>query len=177
MLFRSAEGQPFVFEMLLSSSANEAVTGIFAEALQRLGITMELSLVDAAQYTERLNTYDYDMIAHTWGLSLSPGTEQFNYWGSDGLREEGTRNYAGIDSPAVDAMIDAILASDGREDFVSAVRALDRVLTTGRYAIPFWYSPLVRVAHKAELHYPADNLPIYGYWIGFMPDVWWSEAE
>ncbi|WP_347340495.1 extracellular solute-binding protein [Pontivivens nitratireducens] len=176
-ILRNAEGQPFVFEMLLSSSANEAVTGIFAEALQRLGITMELSLVDAAQYTERLNTYDYDMIAHTWGLSLSPGTEQFNYWGSDGLREEGTRNYAGIDSPAVDAMIDAILASDGREDFVSAVRALDRVLTTGRYAIPFWYSPLVRVAHKAELHYPADNLPIYGYWIGFMPDVWWSEAE
>jgi len=174
-VLRNADGAPFVFEMLLSSAANEAVTGIYAEALQRLGITMELSLVDGAQYTQRLNNYDYDMIAHTWGLSLSPGTEQINYWGSRGVEGEGTRNYAGINSPAVDAMIDAILASEGREDFVSAVRALDRVLTTGRYAIPFWYSPLVRVAHKAELHYPADTLPIYGYWIGFMPDVWWSE--
>ncbi|SOH93685.1 peptide/nickel transport system substrate-binding protein [Monaibacterium marinum] len=176
-VLQNGAGEPFVFEMLLSSSANEAVTNIFAEALQRLGITMEMSLVDSAQYAERLNTYDYDMIAHTWGLSLSPGTEQINYWGSRGVQGQGTRNYAGIDAPAAGAMIDAILSSEGREDFVSAVNALDRVLTTGRYVIPFWYSPLVRVAHKAELHYPADNLPIYGYWIGFMPDVWWSEVK
>lgn len=176
-VLRNEDGTPFTFEMLISSSANEAVTSIYAEALQRLGITMEVSLVDAAQYSERLETYDYDMIAHTWGLSLSPGTEQMNYWGSAGVEGQGTRNYAGIDSPAVDAMIDAILASESNEGFVSATRALDRVLTTGRYVIPFWYSPVVRVAHKAELQYPEDNLPIYGYWIGFMPDVWWSEAE
>ena len=176
-VLRNADGQPFEFDILISSSANEAVTSIFAQALERLGITMTTTLVDSSQYSERLTTYDYDMIAHTWGLSLSPGTEQLSYWGSEAGAAEGSRNYAGIADPAVDAMIAAMLGAESREDFIAATRALDRVLTTGRYAIPFWYTPYVNVAHKAELRFPADTLPIYGYWIGFMPDVWWSEAE
>ncbi|WP_316013107.1 extracellular solute-binding protein [Roseobacter sp. HKCCA0434] len=176
-VLRNEAGEPFEFEVLISSSANEAVTAIYAEALQQLGIQMNVSLVDSAQYAERLDTYDYDMIAHTWGLSLSPGTEQINYWGSENVEATGSRNYAGVNSPAVDAMIEAMLGSTSPEELQAATRALDRVLTTGRYAIPFWFDPIVRVAHKDELHYPEENLPIYGYWIGFMPDVWWVEEE
>jgi peptide/nickel transport system substrate-binding protein len=109
-------------------------------------------------------------------MSLSPGNEQNFYWNSDGVETPGTRNYMGINSPAADAMINAILVSESREDFVAATNALDRVLTTGRYVIPFWHSPISRIAHTSELTFP-ERLPVYGDWIGFMPDVWFSPAS
>ncbi len=113
----------------------------------------------------------------TWyrrGLSLSPGNEQSLYWGKEAADQPGSRNWMGVKSDAVEAMIDALLTSETHDDFVAATRALDRALTTGRYVIPVWYSPVSYIAHDAELHYP-DRLPIYGDWIGFQPDVWWRE--
>ena len=78
----------------------------------------------------------------------------------------------GIKSPAVDAMIQAMLTSTSPEDFTAATKALDRVLTTGRYVIPLWYAPVSRIAHVKQLHYP-QKVQIYGDWQGFLPDVWW----
>jgi peptide/nickel transport system substrate-binding protein len=78
----------------------------------------------------------------------------------------------GMDSPAAEAMIDAMLTATTTDGFIAAVRALDRVLTTGRYVIPLWYSDVSRIAHRSELRYP-DRLPMYGDWVGFQPDVWW----
>ncbi len=72
------------------------------------------------------------------------------------------------------ALIKAMVSSTAREDFVTATQALDRVMTTGRYVIPFWYSNVSRMALKRELRYP-DRLPIYGDWLGFLPDVWWYQ--
>ncbi|MEL6598821.1 MAG: extracellular solute-binding protein [Pseudomonadota bacterium] len=173
-VLKNEAGVPFTFEILLRSSANEGIANIYSDALERLGIAVTLNLIDGAQYTERLADYDFDMIVHRWALSLSPGNEQYNYWGSDGVETQGTRNYMGRGGEAADAMIDAILSSTTRDEFVTAVKALDRVLTTGRYVIPFWHNPTSLVAHKSELSFP-ETLPIYGDWIGFMPDVWWSE--
>ena len=130
--------------------------------------------IDSAQYRERVISYDYDMIWYRWGLSLSPGNEQKLYWGSDGVTAEGTRNYMGVNSPAVDGLIVAILEGRTQDDFRSAVKALDRALTSGRYVIPVWYSDYARIAHKKELKFP-EYLPIYGHWIGWQPDVWWHE--
>lgn len=170
----NADGEAFTFEIMLRSSANEAISSIYADALERLGIEVEINLIDSAQYTERRNAYDYDMIVNNWALSLSPGNEQWLYWGSSGRETEGTRNYMGVADPAVDAMIEALLTSESQEGFLAATRALDRVLTAGRYTIPFWYTPVSRIAHDADLRFP-ETLPLYGDWIGFMPDVWWSE--
>ena len=80
----------------------------------------------------------------------------------------------GMNSPAAEAMIQEMLSADSQQDFRAAVKALDRVLTSGRYVIPFWYSNVSRLAHKAELHYP-ETVPMYGDWLGFLPDVWWVE--
>ena len=71
-------------------------------------------------------------------------------------------------------MIERLLTSDSQDDFLAATRALDRVLTTGRYVIPVWHSPVSRIAHAKELRYSSD-LPMYGDWLGFQPDVWWYE--
>lgn len=173
---RNAAGQPFAFEILLANGADETanIAQIYVEALKRLGMEVRLTNVDQAQYVERTNAYDFDMTHYIRSLSLSPGTEQRLYWGSDGVKEPGTRNWMGMASPAVDALIDRMLAAADREDFVTTVRALDRVLTAGRYVVPFWYSDVSRIAHRRELTFP-ERLPIYGDWIGFQPEVWWYQ--
>ena len=113
------------------------------------------------------------MIVNAWNMSLSPGNEQYLYWGSDGVTKRGTRNYAGIASPAAEAMIAELLATRDEAEFVAAARALDRVLTTGRYVIPFGFSDVSLIAHKADLRFP-ETLPVYGDWIGWLPEVWWQ---
>jgi len=175
-VLKNAAGDPFEFEILLknASTENEAIINIYVDGLKRIGIFPDVVRVDSPQHKERVTNYDFDMVYYWRGLSLSPGNEQRLYWGSEGVTKPGTRNYMGLASPAAEAMIDAILSADSQDGFVSATRALDRVLTTGRYVIPLWHSPISRLAHKSELHYP-DRLPIYGDWIGFLPDVWWVE--
>jgi len=171
-VLRNAKGEPFHFEIMLRSAANEAIANLYADALKRLGISVTLKTVDRAQHKARRDNYDFDMMFNIWSLSLSPGNEQYLYWGSKGVTEKGTRNYMGMNSKAADALIGKILSARSHDDFVAATRALDRVLTTGRYVIPVWYHNVSRLAHRKELHYP-EKLPVYGDWLGFLPDVWW----
>ena len=175
-VLKNTAGAPFRFDVLLVQGADESqgIVNIYAEALKRLGIAMTVTVVDSAQYTERTNLYDFDMSTYIRSLSLSPGNEQTLYWGSAGVTEPGTRNWMGMNSPAAEAMIQTMLSSTDRADFVAATQALDRVLTSGRYVIPIWYSKVSRIAHVKQLKYPA-KLPIYGDWAGFQPDVWWYE--
>ena len=175
-VLRNAAGQPFAIEVLLSQGAAEtqSIVAIYTEALRRLGIRVTTTVVDSAQYTERTRAYDFDMARHAIGLSLSPGNEQWLYWGSDGVDQPGTRNWMGVDSAAVDAMISAILTAESQEDFIAATQALDRILMSGRYTIPLWFADRSRLAHRANLRFP-ERLPMYGDWLGFQPEVWWHE--
>jgi peptide/nickel transport system substrate-binding protein len=172
------DGAPFTFEILLQQGSTEeqSIIDLFVQSLERVGITPTITTIDSAQFKERTTNYDFDMSFNRWGMSLSPGNEQRLYWGCDGVENPGTRNWMGMCSPAADAMIDAILQSGSREDFVAATRALDRVLTTGRYVIPIYQWNISRIAHVKELKYPTE-IPIYGDWIGWQPDVWWWEEE
>ena len=168
---------PLSIGVLIPNGSSEvrAIVDIYLQALDRLGIDGRAVSVDSAQFTERTNAYDFDMVWYSWGLSLSPGNEQLAYWGPDGVEQPGSRNLMGADDPAIVAMIDAMLAAETQEDYVAAVHALDRVLTAGRYVVPTWYNPVSWIAHDVDLKYPADNLPIYGDWIDFQPDVWWFD--
>jgi ABC-type oligopeptide transport system, periplasmic component len=173
-VLRNGEGQAFAFEILLLQGQAEiqSTAAAFAEDLRALGIEARVALIDSAQYVERTNAYDFDMTYSLRLMTLSPGNEQTLYWGAAGVDNPGTRNFAGVHDPAVEAMIAAMLSSTSDEDFTAAVRALDRVLMAGRYAIPFWFSPVSRMAVQSSLHFP-DRLPIYGDWTGFLPEVWW----
>lgn len=173
---KNAQGDAFGFDILLSSGATETqqIVDIFRAALERMGVAVSVSVVDSAEYKERTKVFDFDMTWYARGLSLSPGNEQNLYWGSASADTEGSRNWMGMKNPAVEAMIERLLTSESQADFVAAVKALDRVLTTGRYVIPTWHSPISRLAHVKELKYP-ERLPMYGDWIGFQPDVWWYE--
>jgi len=170
------DGRPFEFDIVLrqGSAENQAIINIYTEALARLGIAPNVTTIDSAQYGERIDAFDYDMTYFQRGVSLSPGNEQYLYWGCDMAETEGSRNLMRACNPAIDAMIGEMLTSDSQQDYRAAVRALDRVLTSGRYVIPIWYSPISRIAHDRRLRYP-ETLPIYGDWLGFQPDVWWWE--
>jgi peptide/nickel transport system substrate-binding protein len=172
------DGAPFTFEILLQQGSTEeqSIIDLYTQSLERVGITPTITTIDSAQFKERTTNYDFDMSYNRWGMSLSPGNEQKLYWGCDGVENPGTRNWMGMCSPAAEAMVDAILQSDSRDDFVAATRALDRVLTTGRYVIPIYQWNISRIAHAKELRYPTE-IPIYGDWIGWQPDVWWWEEE
>ena len=175
-ILADAAGKPFTFEILLAQGASDSqkVVDIYVEALKRLGIVPRVTVVDSAQYKERTNTYQFDMAWYTRALSLSPGNEQYLYWGSKGVSEPGSRNWMGMDSPAAEAMIDRMVNARSAEDFTAAVQALDRILTSGRYVVPVWYSRVSRLAYSKTLRHP-DRLPLYGDWPGFQPEVWWSD--
>lgn len=175
-VLKNAAGEPFAFEILITNGADDIINAatIYVEGLKRLGIEARVTTVDSAQYKERTTNYDFDMTHYIRSLSLSPGNEQTLYWGSAGVTEPGTRNWMGMNSPAAEAMIATMVAAADEAEFVAAVQALDRVLTTGRYVIPIWYSDVSRLAHRKELKYP-ERLPLYGDWPGFQPEVWWYQ--
>lgn len=180
-VLKNAEGQPLVLTVLLQQDAlvqqATAMMDIYARALERLGITLQVQSVDKAQYTVREANYDFDLTFMRRSLSLSPGNEQYFYWGAKGADQPGSRNLMGMNSPAAEGMIHAMLAAKTHEDFVSAVRALDRVLISGRYVIPIHQYSVGRIAHDARLTYPVDNLPLYGDGVGFLPEVWWMAND
>ncbi|SNT68919.1 extracellular solute-binding protein [Paracoccus seriniphilus] len=181
---KNADGRDFSFEILLnqsgssmrSASETQQIVDIYLEALKNLGITPTVTLLDSAQYVQRTNNYDFGMTWYERALSLSPGNEQLLYWGHDGVTLPGSRNWMGMNDPVAEAMIAEMLEAKSPEQFNAATRALDRVLTAGRYVIPVNFSPVSRLAHSTWLEYP-EQTPIYGDWPGFMPEVWWQEAK
>jgi peptide/nickel transport system substrate-binding protein len=171
-LVNGATGQPLSFEILANSNAQEALLLSYARSLAPLGITARVRLVDSAQYQARLTEFDYDMIQNTWPSSLSPGNEQLFRWSAKTASAKGSFNFAGVKNPAADAMIDAMLAANSETDFVSSVRALDRVLLSGDYVVPLFYTPKQWVPYWARLKHP-DKTPIAGYQV----DTWWTDAK
>jgi len=165
-----ATGMPLVFEILVPDKEQERLAIAFSQNLRRAGIEMRIRVVDAVQYEQRRNSFDFDMIENRWDQSLSPGNEQAFYWGSAAANEPGSRNYMGIRSAAADAMIAALLNARERDAFVAAVRALDRVLMSGFYVIPLYYLPTQWVARWSTVRHPhATSLS------GYLPETWWRE--
>ena len=175
-VLRNAAGDAFEFEILLSIGQDDmaAAAAIWIEQMKPLGISARITTVDSAQYKERTNAYNFDVTHYIRSLSLSPGNELVLYWGSAGATEPGTRNWPGVNSPAVDSLIGTMVAAQDTTEFQAAVQALDRVMTAGRYVVPVWYSDVSRLARDGKLKYP-EHIPLYGDWTGFMPDTWWVE--
>jgi peptide/nickel transport system substrate-binding protein len=163
---------PFGFEIMVTTREEERLAIAYASSLRRAGIAVQVRIVDAVQYEGRRLSYDFDMIQNRWDQSLSPGNEQAFYWGSAAADAQGTRNYMGIRSAAADRMIAALLNANGRAEFVSSVRALDRVLISGHYTIPLFHPPEQWLARWKTIARP-DTTSRSGY----LPETWWRAAN
>ncbi len=168
-LINKKTGRQLEFEILAGSTSQEGLLLSFARDVERLGIKVNFRVVDSAQYQSRLTNYDYDMIQSTWSSSLSPGNEQLFRWSSKAAKTPGTYNFAGVENPAADALIQALLEAKSEEEFISAVRALDRVLLSGDYVIPLFHMPKQWLAYWTHLTHP-EKTPLFGYNL----DSWWS---
>lgn len=165
-------GQKFEFEILLGSSSMEKVLNPFIKNLRKLGIVAKMRIIDEVAYANKVKNFDYDMTIRNFRVSLSPGNEQKNYWGSEASNILGSNNYIGIKSPAVDSMINHIITAKNRDNLIVAVKALDRILMNNYYVVPNWYTPVTRVAYWNKFGQP-KVLPKYGINIF----SWWIEEE
>lgn len=170
VMVNATSNKPLSFEITVATPEDQRLALNYSDALKGIGVAGNVRYVDSSQYQQLRQTYEFDMIFNFWYASLSPGNEQSFYWGVDAADQDGTRNYMGVKEPAVDGMIEAMLGAREREEFVAAVRALDRVLLSGDYVIPLFYQPDQWVAHWARLKHPEET-SLYGYKV----NTWWAE--
>ena len=170
-LAETATGAPLEFEMLLVNPDFERVVLPFAKNLERLGARMTVRTVDPAQYTRRVTDFDFDVIVGSFGITLSPGNEQRDYWSSAAAGLPGSRNLSGARDPVVDELVERIIAAPDRASLVDRSRALDRVLLWSHYVIPNWHLAAYRVAFWDVFGRPDAPRPRYG--LGF--DTWWID--
>lgn len=171
-LVHAKTGQPFTFEILLNQPSTARFVQSWADSLKRAGITATVRLVDPAAYKNRTDSYDYDMSIFVLSQSLTPGQELREYFHSAMVAMPGGRNHAGINNPAVDALVDAALAADTRAGLTTTVRALDRVLLNEHYSIPHWYIRHHRLAYWNRFQRPPVTPD---YILGFQD--WWSTPQ
>ncbi|WP_300257571.1 extracellular solute-binding protein [Bradyrhizobium sp.] len=162
---------PLTFEILVMTRDQERIALAYARDIKRAGIEASVRAVDPVQFDQRRLGYEFDMIQNRWDQSLSPGNEQSFYWGSAAADNQGTRNYMGAKDPAIDAMIAALLEAREHTGFVSAVRALDRVLMSGFYAIPLFNVSEQWIARWNRIERPSDTALA-----GYLPETWWQKV-
>jgi peptide/nickel transport system substrate-binding protein len=163
---------PFAFEILVTTRDQERIALAYASNLKRAGIAANVRAVDPVQFDQRRLAYEFDMIQNRWDQSLSPGNEQSFYWGSQAADTLGTRNYMGAKDPTIDAMIAALLEARDHTGFVSAVRALDRALMSGFYAIAVLNAGDQWIARWNRIERP-NTTPLVGY----LPEGWWQRQD
>ncbi|TRO44834.1 ABC transporter substrate-binding protein [Pseudomonas sp. ALS1279] len=165
---RNARGQRLEFEIMLVNPSLERILQPYTANLASIGIRANLRTVDRAQYKQRLDQFDYDMILLTLPQTLSPGLEQSLYFHSSQVNIKGGKNYAGVNDPVVDEMIDKLLSAQTRDEQVAATRALDRVLLWQHYSIPNWYINYHRLAYRNRFAFvttPPYTLGLRTWWL------------
>ncbi|WP_284777750.1 extracellular solute-binding protein [Agrobacterium sp. lyk4-40-TYG-31] len=163
-------GQQLDIEILSDSPGLERTILPYIQNLKKIGINATIRSVDASQYTNRVRSFDFDMIMKVWATAPNPGNEQADFWGSAAADRQGSNNVAGIKNSAVDALIRKVIFAPNRDEQVAAARALDRVLLANAYVIPQFYRGETSMAYWNTIVRP-ETLPEYG--LGF-PDAWWS---
>ena len=170
ILTHQKTGKQMSFEILLVSPLFERIALPFKKNLKRLGIDLKVRTVDTAQYQQRVQNFDFDMIVMSWGQSDSPGNEQRDFWGTAAADRVGSRNFTGLKNAVVDSIIEKLIAAPDRKSLVTYTRALDHVLLSQHIVIPHWHIPYDRVVYWNKFGRP-EVTPKSG--VQFM--AWWVD--
>ena len=170
---RNAAGEAFSIEFLDNDPMVERLVAPLAKNLRLLGIDARSRQIDSSQYQLRRDNYDFDVVMQRYSLSLTPGIEVRSYWSSDFAKVPGGRNLSGISSPAIDALIEQVIAAPTREAQIVAARALDRVLRAGHYWVPQWHKNVHNLAFWDKFAWP-ETKPKYDR--GVLATWWAAEA-
>jgi microcin C transport system substrate-binding protein len=170
---RNAKGEPFAFEILDDQSAMSRIISVYTRNLQKLGIRVTQRTADYALIQKRMDEFDFDMTSIRFPDMRSPGNELFDMFGSKAADEKGSNNAWGLKDPAVDRLVQALVAADNRRQLTAAARALDRVLLHKYIVVPHWYSSTHRVAYRNRFGMPA-SLPLYYQADPYVISSWWQ---
>jgi microcin C transport system substrate-binding protein len=168
-----ASGRHLSFEILLNDAVFERIVLPYRENLLRIGVDMRVRTVDSAQFKEREDNFDFDMISEAFGQSLSPGNEQRDYWTSEAADRKGSENTIGIKNAAIDKLVDIIIAAPDRPSLIIACKALDRVLLWGHYVVPAWHLDRSWVAYWNKFDRPRT----YAKYNPVAVDTWWFDPD
>lgn len=168
----SAKGELLELEFLIIDPTSERILTSYVENLGRLGLTVSIRRVDAAQYQRRLKTFDFDVVSTRYSLRSTPSVELRSFWSSEAAKTDGSANLAGINHPVIDALITKAIEAKSRKELEVALRALDRVLRAGHYWVPQWYKAAHHIAHWDKFSRPATK-PRYDRGV---VDTWWYDA-
>lgn len=175
-LTHAETGEVMKIEFLLGGSMFERTVAPYIRNLERLGVVATIRIVDRAQYQNRFQEHDFDIIVATQSQTHSPGNEQRNYWTSAAADIPGSRNWAGIKDPVVDALVDRLIQASSRAELVAVTKALDRVLLWSHYVVPHWYSDNFRVVHWDKFGKPEMSAPYTAdYFV--IPYTWWYDED
>ena len=166
--------EPLAIKLLANDPTFERILLFWKPSLERLGLVVNVRVVDPSQYEERMRDFDYDITTELWGQSLSPGNEQREFWGSAAADVKGSRNTIGIKDAGIDALIDRVIFAKSREELIAATHALDRVLLAHDYVVPQWTYGFSRTARWNRFSHP-DKMPEYG--ASAFPTIWWYDAD
>ncbi len=176
-VLQNDKGEKLEFEVLLAGKGFERILGAYAHNLKRkLGIQVNYRTVDVSLWVRRVREFDFDMIVSGYGQSQLPGKELVNYWHSSVVDEEGSRNYAGIQNPVIDDLVEKIVNAPNKETRVAMARAIDRILLFGEYLVPNWYIAYHRVAYWDKFGIP-ETKPLYYSPIPWALSTWWLNQD
>ena len=167
----NSQGIPLDFELLIAYPSIERLALPLKQSLKRLGIEMSIRTVDVAQYQQRVDTFDFDMIVWSFGQSLSPGNEQRDFWHSTNADRPGSRNLIGIKEPVIDKLVDLVIKAPDRKSLIARTKALDRVLLWNHYVIPHFHLQASRLVFWDIFGRPEK---VAKYSSGF-PSTWWLD--
>ena len=170
----NAQGEPLKLEILMFEQAFERIAAPYVKNLKLLGIDASIRMVDPAQYQQRLKDFDFDITTERYQMRNTPGVELRSYFGSAAAKMDGSLNLAGISDPAVDALIERVIAAKSRDELNTAARALDRVLRAGHYWVPHWYKASNNIAYWDKFSRPATK-PRFDR--GILDTWWYDEAK
>lgn len=161
-------GEQFKLEILLVNPRLERILQSYVNTLNRVGIAASMRTVDRAQYKQRLDHFDFDLTLLTLPQTLSPGLEQWQYFHSSQATVKGSKNYAGINSPVIDDLLEQLLSAKTYREQRTAARALDRALLWNYYSIPNWYINHHRIAYQNRFEFvnvPPYTLGLRSWWL------------
>ena len=175
-VLKNAQGQRFSIEFLDNSGGMGRVVTPFAKNLEKLGMQVNYKVIDFALLQKRMDVFDFDVISNRTVGSEAPGTELLERFGSRSAEVEGSGNVIGLQSPAVDALLDKAVSANTRPQLIAALKALDRVLRHGHYVVPHWYGAVHRVAWRAAKFDRPAVTPRYYQPDNWVTNVWWSRS-
>ncbi len=175
-VLQNKKGQHMNFAVMLAGKGFERILDAYAHNLKKLGITIRYRTVDVSLYLRRARTFDFDMLVSSYPQSQLPGKELVNYWHSSTAEQEGSRNYAGIKNPVVDALIKDIVSTSSQSHRVVVARALDRILLHGEYMVPNWYIASFRAAYWDRFLHPKKS-PLFYDPTRWAVSTWWNKES